>query len=88
MDSEANKKIKIRSLKSQTEIEFDIKSSKFSQIIEEADPEEPLDVDIDEQTLLIIKKYLEDHDYDATKMEVKKPFISENLAENVDEKTF
>jgi hypothetical protein len=45
-------------------------------------------VDLDESTLKIIKRFLEDHDYKKENMKVDKPLKSDNLKDNIDEKSY
>lgn len=58
------------------EVSFKPELANFSDTIRdayEADKAKPIDVIFDEKVAIIIKKYLDDHEYNDTKMTVKVP---------------
>jgi len=60
----------------------------FSDLINENDPDEEILVDLEEKEILVIKRFLEDHDYKAENIRVEKPLKSDILKDNIDEKSY
>lgn len=49
---------------------------------------EPIDVDVSKDTLLLIKRFLEDHNYDHSQIKVVMPLVGNDPKIHLDEKTY
>lgn len=90
MDSEAeNIILKPRNDTSGEEgITFSSKLAEFSKLVEGLDHSEVATVDITRDILLIIKKFLEDHNYDKSLIKIEKPLTSNEPKNHLDDKTY
>ncbi|KAL4442376.1 hypothetical protein ABPG74_005717 [Tetrahymena malaccensis] len=90
MDSEADTIIlKPRNDTSNDEgIIFSSKLAEFSKLVEGLDHSEVATVDISREILLIIKRFLEDHNYDKSLIRIEKPLTGNDPKNHLDEKTY
>ncbi|KRX02958.1 hypothetical protein PPERSA_09376 [Pseudocohnilembus persalinus] len=70
------------------EVQFKKEFANFSTYVQEADLNSEIPVNINEETLLLMRKFLEAHDYDAKQIVINKPLTSQKIKDNLDEKSY
>ncbi|KRX10146.1 hypothetical protein PPERSA_08549 [Pseudocohnilembus persalinus] len=66
------------------QVKFDSKIQNLSQIVNNADINDPIPVQIEEQQLNQLKLFCQMHNYNEDSMKYKYPFTSDNLCDHVD----